>query len=111
MVHLRHNYDVLYKKLLKELQDGEVYAEVKNSFLNYQLEGLLIILHQSATAQEMKYEIQSFLKAYPDVLKVKLMKRKMKQIVFLKLIKNNWLTLSSTLIYLNVKKHQVISRC
>jgi glycosyltransferase involved in cell wall biosynthesis len=111
MVHLRHNYDVLYKKLLKELQDGEVYAEVKNSFLNYQLEGLLIILHQSATAQEMKYEIQSFLKAYPDVLKVKLMKRKMKQIIFLKLIKNNWLTLSSTLIYINVKKHQVISRC
>lgn len=111
MVHLRHNYDVLYKKLLKELQCGEVYGEVKNSFLNYQFEGLLIILHQSATKQNMKYELQSFLKAYPDILKVKLINRNMKQLVFLKLIKMNWLTLSSTLIYMNVKKPKVISRC
>lgn len=108
MVNLRNNYDVLYKKLLMELLRAEVYAEVKNSFLNYQFEGLLVILHQSATKQQMKYEMQSFLKAYPDILKVKLINRNMKQFVFLKLIKMNWFSLSSTLIYLNVKKPKVI---
>lgn len=108
MVNLRNNYDVLYKKLLMELLRAEVYAEVKNSFLNYQFEGLLVILHQSATKQQMKYEMQSFLKAYPDILKVKLINRNMKQFVFLKLMKMNWVSLSSTLIYLNVKKPKVI---
>lgn len=108
MVNLRNNYDVLYKKLLMELLRAEVYAEVKNSFLNYQFEGLLVILHQSATKQQMKYEMQSFLKAYPDILKVKLINRNMKQFVFLKLMKMNWFSLSSTLIYLNVKKPKVI---
>ncbi|WP_445479710.1 glycosyltransferase family 2 protein [Lysinibacillus irui] len=108
MVNLRNNYDVLYKKLLMELLHEEVYTEVKNSFLNYQFEGLLVILHQSSTKQQMKYEMQSFLKAYPDILKVKLINRNMKQFVFLKLMKMNWFSLSSTLIYLNVKKPKVI---
>ena len=109
MGNLRNNYDLLYKKLLKELRGGGVYEEVKNSFLNYQFEGLLVILHQcDAKPQAIKNAIQSFLQAYPEVLKVKLINRKLKQFIFLKLIKMNWLTLSSTLIYMKVKKPKVI---
>ncbi|EWH34699.1 glycosyltransferase [Lysinibacillus sphaericus] len=109
MSNIRNNYDLLYKKLFEELQNGEVYEEVKNSFLNYQFEGLLVILHQCPTnPQAIKSAIQSFLLAYPAVLKVKLINRNLKQIIFLKLIKMNWLTLSSTLIYIKVKKAKVI---
>ncbi|WP_230874898.1 glycosyltransferase family 2 protein [Lysinibacillus cavernae] len=109
MINLRHNYDLLYKKLLKELQNGNVYEEVRNSFLNYQFEGLLIILHHCpAKPLAIKVAIQSFLEAYPDILKVKLINRNRKQFVFLKLIKMNWLTLCSALIYMNVKKPKVI---
>lgn len=105
MCHVRNNYDLLYKKLFEELQSGEVYEKVKNSFLNYQFEGLLVILHQCpAKPQAIKNALQSFLQAYPEVLKVKLMNRKLQQFIFLKLIKMNWLTLSSTLIYMKVKR-------
>ncbi|EAZ84765.1 glycosyltransferase [Lysinibacillus sp. FSL M8-0216] len=105
MSNVRNNYDLLYKKLSEELQSGEVYEKVKNSFLNYQFEGLLVILHQCpAKPQAIKNALQSFLQAYPEVLKVKLMNRKLQQFIFLKLIKMNWLTLSSTLIYMKVKR-------
>lgn len=105
MSNVRNNYDLLYLKLFEELQSGEVYEKVKNSFLNYQFEGLLVILHQCpAKPLAIKNALQSFLQAYPEVLKVKLMNRKLQQFIFLKLIKMNWLTLSSTLIYMKVKR-------
>ncbi|WP_240186119.1 glycosyltransferase family 2 protein [Lysinibacillus fusiformis] len=109
MSNVRNNYDLLYKKLFEELQSGEVYEEVKNSFLNYQFEGLLVILHQCpAKPRAIKGALQSFLQAYPDVLKVKLINRTLKQFIFLKLIKMNWLTLSSTIIYMKVKSAKVV---
>lgn len=105
MSNVRNNYDLLYKQLIEELQSGEVYEKVKNSFLNYQFEGLLVILHQCpAKPRAIKNALQSFLRAYPEVLKVKLMNRKLQQFIFLKLIKMNWLTVSSTLIYMKVKR-------
>ncbi len=109
MNNVRNNYDLLYKKLFEELQSGEVYEEVKNSFLNYQFEGLLVILHQCPPKPwAIKGALQSFLQAYPDVLKVKLINRTLKQFIFLKLIKMNWLTLSSTIIYMKVKRAKVV---
>lgn len=109
MSNVRNNYDLLYKKLFEELQSGEVYEEVKNSFLNYQFEGMLVILHQCpAKPRAIKGALQSFLQAYPDVLKVKLINRTLKQFIFLKLIKMNWLTLSSTIIYMKVKSAKVV---
>ncbi|MEY9975907.1 glycosyltransferase family 2 protein [Lysinibacillus sp. RC79] len=111
IVNLRQKYDVLYEKLKKELEIGNIYNEIKNSFLNYQFEGLLVILHHIQTntvRQDIKVEIQSFLRKYPDLLKVKLINRNVKQLLFFRLIKMNWLNLSSTLIYANLKKNKII---
>ncbi|MDM5247029.1 MULTISPECIES: glycosyltransferase [unclassified Lysinibacillus] len=111
IVNLRQKYDVLYERLKKELEIGKVYNEVKNSFLNYQFEGLLVIVHQIQTnrvRRDIKVEIQSFLKKYPDLLKVKLINRDVKQLLFFRLVKMNWLNLSSTIIYVNLKKNKII---
>ncbi|WP_375200209.1 glycosyltransferase family 2 protein [Bacillus sp. RS11] len=110
-INVRQKYDVLYEKLKIELEISGVYNEVKNSFLNYQFEGLLVILHRIQTSrvrQDIKIEIQSFVKKYPDLLKVKLINRNVKQLLFFRLVKMNWLNLSSTLIYVNLKKNKII---
>ncbi|GLC87315.1 glycosyltransferase family 2 protein [Lysinibacillus piscis] len=68
IVHLQEKYNLLYQKMAMALQKTTVTKKVRNHFLYYQLEGLLVILHQST---KIKEDMHLFLKSYPDVLKVK----------------------------------------
>ncbi|MFB7155379.1 glycosyltransferase family 2 protein [Lysinibacillus sp. NPDC056232] len=114
--NLQEKYEVLYNRLQEILIKENVFKQVENSFLNYQLEGLMNVTHNKHgltsnyhhITSVLKMEIQDFLQKYPNVIKVKPLGKSKKKQLLLFLLRVKALHCSTVLIYFNLKRNKVI---